>query len=72
LFDTLRRAGASVLLVNNEVDAIILGAEPACQAEALLQRDVVASAPIALASSRHRSIEERLDEFSARLREYWM
>jgi cardiolipin synthase A/B len=60
------------VVFNNEVDAIILGADTAGQVEALLQRDVTASAPITLASWQDRPMRERLDEFSARLWEYWM
>jgi cardiolipin synthase len=57
---------------NNEVDAIILGADTAAQVEAMLQQDAAASAPITLQAWRNRPIGERLDEFEARLWEYWM
>ena len=36
------------VVFNNEVDAVILGADSAAQVEALLQRDMAASAPVAL------------------------
>ncbi len=60
------------VVFNNEVDAIVLGADSAGQVEALLQQDQAASVPITLAAWRARSIGERLDEFKARLWEYWM
>jgi cardiolipin synthase len=53
-------------------DAIILGADTAAQVEALLQRDAAASTPITLQAWQNRSLGERLDEFEARLWEYWM
>ena len=55
------------MVFNNEVDAIILGADTAAQVEALLQRDAAASTPITLQAWRSRPIGERLNEFEARL-----
>jgi len=60
------------IVFNNEVDAIILGADTAAQVEALLQRDMAASAPVTLQAWERRSMDERLNEFEARLWEYWM
>ena len=60
------------VVFNNEVDAIILGADTAAQVEAVLQRDMAASAPVTLAAWRARSLNERFEEFEARLWEYWM
>jgi cardiolipin synthase len=60
------------IVFNNEVDAIILGADSAAQVEALLQRDMAASAPVTLQAWERRSMDERLNEFEARLWEYWM
>jgi cardiolipin synthase len=60
------------VVFNNEVDAIILGADTAAQVEALLQRDVAASAPITLQGWQNRSVGERMHEFGARLWQYWM
>ena len=60
------------VVFNNEVDAIILGADTAAQVEALLQRDMAASAPVTLQAWERRSMDERLNEFEARLWEYWM
>jgi cardiolipin synthase A/B len=60
------------VIFNNEVDAIVLGADTASQVEALLQRDMAESAPISLQAWEHRSFHERLEEFEARLWEYWM
>jgi cardiolipin synthase len=60
------------VVFNNEVDAIILGADSAAQVEALLQRDMAASAPVTLQGWERRPMDERLNEFEARLWEYWM
>ena len=48
------------VVFNNEVDAIILGADTAAQVEALLQRHGAASAPITLQAWQNRPIGERL------------
>ena len=60
------------VVFNNEVDAIILGADTASQVEALLRRDMAASAPVTLQAWRAAPIGERLHEFEARLWQYWM
>lgn len=60
------------VVFNNEVDAIILGADTASQVEALLQQDAAASAPITLQAWQQRSLHERLEELEARLWQYWM
>jgi cardiolipin synthase len=60
------------VVFNNEVDAIILGADTAAQVEALLQRDMAASKSVTLPAWQRRSFDERLDEMKARLWEYWM
>jgi cardiolipin synthase A/B len=60
------------VVFNNEVDAIILGADTAAQVDALLQRDMAASAPVTLQGWQQRPTGERLNEFEARLWEYWM
>ena len=60
------------VVFNNEVDAIILGADTAAQVEALLRQDMAASAGIALQAWEHRPLGERLDELKARLWQYWM
>ena len=60
------------VVFNNEVDAIILGSETAAQVEALLQRDMAASAPVTLPAWQQRPLGERLNELEARLWDYWM
>ena len=60
------------VVFNNEVDAIVLGADTGAQAEALLAQDQVASEPVTLAAWQARPIGERLHEVKARLWEYWM
>ena len=60
------------VVFNNEVDAIVLGADTASQVEALLRQDMAMSVPVALQAWEHRPIGERLDELKARLWQYWM
>jgi cardiolipin synthase len=60
------------VVFNNEVDAIILGADTAAQVEAVLQRDMAASAPVTLEAWERRPMHERMNEWEARLWEYWM
>jgi cardiolipin synthase len=60
------------VVFNNEVDAIILGADTAAQVEGLLQGDMAASAPVTLEAWERRPMRERVNEWEARLWEYWM
>lgn len=60
------------VVFNNEVDAIILGADTASQVEALLRRDMANSTLVTLQAWEHRPFGERLDELKARLWQYWM
>ena len=60
------------VVFNNEVDAIILGRETAAQLEATLREDMAESREITLARWRERSLGERVDEWRARLWQYWM
>jgi cardiolipin synthase len=60
------------VVFNNEVDAIILGADTAAQVEAILQQDMAASREVTLAAWSQRSLGERLRELQARAWEYWM
>jgi cardiolipin synthase len=60
------------VVFNNEVDAIILGADTAAQVEALLQHDMAASAPVTHETWERRPLRERTNEWEARLWEYWM
>jgi cardiolipin synthase len=54
-------------LWNNEIDAIILGAEFGARMEAVFQADVAASHTIDLAAWRRRGIGERVQELKAKL-----
>ncbi len=60
------------VVFNNEVDAIVLGADTAAQVEALLRQDIAMSAPVSLQAWDHRPVGERFDELKARLWQYWM
>jgi cardiolipin synthase A/B len=60
------------VVFNNEVDAIVLGTETASQVQALLERDMAASAPITLQAWQRRPVDERVHELGARLWQYWM
>jgi cardiolipin synthase len=60
------------VVFNNEVDAIILGADTASQVEALLQRDMLMSEEVTLQAWGHRPLDERLNELKARVWQYWM
>jgi len=60
------------VVFNNEVDAIILGSDTASQVEALLQRDMAASAAVTLEAWQRRAFSERLHELKAQVWEYWM
>ncbi|HEY4040965.1 MAG TPA: phospholipase D-like domain-containing protein [Rhodopila sp.] len=60
------------VVFNNEVDAVILGHDTAGQVEAVMRRFMAASREIDLARWRNRSFGERVDEWKARLWQYWM
>lgn len=60
------------VVFNNEVDAIVLGADTGSQVETLLQQDFAASAPVMLQAWEQRPVGERLKELKARLWQYWM
>jgi cardiolipin synthase len=60
------------VVFNNEVDAIILGADTAAQVEGLLQSDMSAAAPVTLEAWERRPMRERVNEWEARLWDYWM
>ncbi|HQT80052.1 MAG TPA: phospholipase D-like domain-containing protein [Rhodopila sp.] len=75
--DTWTAVGSSNLdrrsvVFNNEVDAIILGHDTAGQVEAVLREYIAAARPVLLANWRHRSIGERINEWEARVWQYWM
>jgi cardiolipin synthase len=57
---------------NNEVDAIILGADTAQRFEAMLRGWIGEAETVTLPGWRQRSLHERLGEFSARLWERYM
>jgi cardiolipin synthase A/B len=60
------------VVFNNEVDAIILGADTASQVESLLQSDMAMSTRVTQQGWQHRPVGERLDELEARIWQYWM
>jgi cardiolipin synthase A/B len=60
------------VVFNNEVDAIILGSDTGAQVQALLQGVMAQSRPITLQAWQHRTFDERLREWRARLWQYWM
>jgi cardiolipin synthase len=75
--DTWSVVGSSNLdrrsvVFNNEVDAVILGHDTAGQVEALMRRFMDAARPVDLAKWDHRSIGERMQEWEARVWQYWM
>jgi cardiolipin synthase len=60
------------VVFNNEVDAIILGADTASQVEALLRRDMAMSRAVTLQAWQARPLSERMNELEARVWQYWM
>jgi cardiolipin synthase A/B len=60
------------VVFNNEVDAIILGAETASQVQAMLEHDMARSRPVSLREWQQRPFNERMHEWGARLWQYWM
>lgn len=60
------------VVFNNEVDAIILGADTAGQVEAVLRQDMAESREVTRERWEHRSLNERIKELKARVWEYWM
>jgi cardiolipin synthase A/B len=75
--DTWTAVGSSNLdrrsvVFNNEVDAVILGHDTAAQVEAILRRFMAASHEVDLTRWEHRSFRERVNEWEARVWEYWM
>ena len=59
-------------LHNQELNAVVLGAEFGAQVQAMFDKDLAASDAITLAGWQHRSIESRLKEFFARVWAYWL
>jgi cardiolipin synthase A/B len=75
--DTWTVVGSSNLdrrsvVFNNEVDAVILGHDTAGQVEAVMRRFMAESREVDLARWEHRSLGERVDEWKARIWQYWM
>jgi cardiolipin synthase len=75
--DTWTVVGSSNLdrrsvVFNNEVDAVILGHDTAGQVEAVMRRFMAASREVDQARWEHRSFGERVDEWQARIWQYWM
>ena len=75
--DTWTVVGSSNLdrrsvVFDNEVDAVILGHNTAAQVEAVMRQFMTVSREIDLSRWEHRSIGERVDEWKARVWQYWM
>lgn len=75
--DTWTAVGSSNLdrrsvVFNNEVDAVILGHDTANQVEGLLRHYMSVSREVDLRKWKHRSLSERVDEWKARVWQYWM
>jgi cardiolipin synthase A/B len=60
------------VVFNNEVDAIVIGADTASQVDGLLRQDMADSREVNQQRWENRSAGERFDELKARLWEYWM
>lgn len=59
-------------LHNDEINAAVLGRDFAAQLEAMFARDLAESNAIDLKQWESRSILLRLQEWAARLAEYWL
>jgi cardiolipin synthase A/B len=51
---------------------VILGHDTAAQVEAVMRRYMQAASEIELSRWQHRSLGERVDEWKARVWQYWM
>jgi cardiolipin synthase len=58
------------VLFNDEIDAVIIDDDFGRQMEALFKDDIAASRQIDPNTWRHRSLGERIKEYSSRLVEY--
>ena len=75
--DTWTVVGSSNLdrrsvVFNNEVDAVILGHATAGQVETVLRRYMADAPEVNLAKWQNRSLSERVQEWEARVWQYWM
>jgi len=59
-------------LHNDEVNAVVLGAEFGRQVQAMFDKDLAASDEITLRQWKHRPLDQRLKEQFARAWEYWL
>lgn len=59
-------------LHNQELDAVVLGAEFGGQVQAMFDRDLAQSDEILLAQWQRRTLDLRFKEFFARIWEYWL
>jgi len=60
------------LLHNQEINAVILGADFAAQVEAVFQADLATSTPITLDEWRQRSLNRRIKELLGRMWAHWL
>jgi cardiolipin synthase A/B len=59
-------------LHNQELDAVVLGAEFGVQVQVMFDRDLASSDEILLAQWERRTLDLRFKEFFARMWEYWL
>jgi cardiolipin synthase len=59
-------------LHNQELNAVILGADFGAQMRAMFEKDLAASQPITLEQWQRRPIRMRMKELLARMWEYWL
>ncbi|TAK91797.1 MAG: cardiolipin synthase [Burkholderiaceae bacterium] len=60
------------LLHNEEINAVILGADFAAQVEAVFQADLATSTQITLEAWRQRSLDRRIKELLGKMWAYWL
>ena len=59
-------------LHNQEINAVVLGADFGRQVRSMFEADLAASVPITLEAWRERGLSERMKEAFARLWRYWL
>lgn len=59
-------------LHNDELNAVVLGADFAQQMEAMFQKDLAASQPVTLEAWKRRPLKDRVKETFAGIWEYWL
>lgn len=59
-------------LHNQELNAVVLGADFGSQVQAMFDKDLAESDPLLLADWQRRTLDLRLKEWFARAWEYWL